>query len=89
MIGDVLLVSGAASPDQFPLLLRDCADHIPFKALAWMPPFAAFLLLFRADAWSPLGRASFYYRHANGIGIAPIRPRTLEDEQVIGGATVT
>lgn len=99
-IGDVLLVGGTASPDQFPLVLRDYADRIPFKALAWMLPFdeprlaagamianlsiplylagswhlyqgvkpaggilpfAAFIVLFCANAWSPLGHASFYY----------------------------
>jgi hypothetical protein len=37
-IGDVLLVGGSAPPEQFPLLLRDYADRIPFKALAWMLP---------------------------------------------------
>ncbi|MEK9213273.1 DUF6796 family protein [Sphingomonas sp. 2378] len=99
-IGDILLVGGSASPEQYPLLLRDYADRIPFKALAWMLPFdeprlaagamianlsiplylagswhlyqgvkpaggalpfAAFALLFCANAWSPLGHASFYY----------------------------
>ena len=99
-IGDVLLVGGSAPPEQFPLLLRDYADRIPFKALAWMLPLdeprlaagamianlsiplylagswhlyqgvkpaggilplAAFALLFCANAWSPLGHASFYY----------------------------
>lgn len=99
-IGDVLLVGGSAPAEQFPLLLRDYADRIPFKALAWMLPFdeprlaagamianlsiplylagswhlyqgvkpaggtlpfAAFALLFCANAWSPLGHASFYY----------------------------
>ena len=37
-IGDVLLVGGSAPAEQFPLLLRDYADRIPFKALAWMLP---------------------------------------------------
>jgi len=37
-LGDVLLVGAHAMPADYPLLLRDYAPRIPFKALPWMLP---------------------------------------------------
>lgn len=37
-LGDVLLVGAIAAPQDYPLLLKDYADRIPFKALNWMLP---------------------------------------------------